>query len=292
MSGDRSPGNPDDTLLGTITTRLPALRKSEAKVAALVLSDPVGALDYNMAGMADAAGVSEPTVMRFCSAIGFTGFRQFKIALAQTIALGLPITHSAILFDDSTSDLTEKIFDHTISSLDRARKTLDITSVEAAVQLLSEASDAVFVGFGASGIIAQDAQQKFPLFGIPCQAPVDFHQQFIAASMSTPRTVTVAISHTAQTHETVRIAQAAREAGGQVIAITGDEGPLSTIANVEIRLSTFEDTDLLTPTVSRIAGLVIVDILATAVAIRSPSAQIDRIRAMKDALARMRSDAG
>jgi RpiR family carbohydrate utilization transcriptional regulator len=283
-------GTPADTLLGTIAARLPTLRRSEEKVASLVLRDPVAALDYNMAGLADAAEVSEPTVMRFCTAIGFDGFRSFKIALAQTIALGLPITHSGITPDDSPAELSEKIFDHTISSLDRARRSLDPAAVGAAVDLLAHATDAIFVGFGASGIIAQDAQQKFPLFGIPCQAPADFHQQFIAASMSSPRTVTVAISHTGQTHETIRIASAARAAGGKVIAITGDDGPLSAHADVDIRLSTFEDTDLLTPTVSRLAGLVIIDILATAVALRSPQERLDRVSEMKDALARMRSD--
>jgi RpiR family carbohydrate utilization transcriptional regulator len=279
-----------DTLLGTIAARLPALRRSEEKVASLILRDPVAALDHNMAGLADAAGVSEPTVMRFCSAIGFDGFRTFKIALAQTIALGLPITHSAIRPDDSPAELCDKIFDHTISSLDRARRTLDPGAVGAAVDLLAQATDVLFVGFGASGIIAEDAQQKFPLFGIPCQAPADFHQQFIAASMSTARTVTVAISHTGRTHETIRVALAAREAGGRVITITGDEGPLSAHADVDIRLSTFEDTDLLTPMVSRLAGLVVIDVLATAVALRSPQEHLDRISRMKDALARMRSE--
>jgi DNA-binding MurR/RpiR family transcriptional regulator len=283
-------GVADDTLLATIAARLPALRKSEEKVAALVLHDPVAALDYNMAGLADAAEVSEPTVMRFCSAIGFDGFRSFKLALAQTLALGLPITHSGIRPDDSPALLTEKIFDHTISSLDRARRTLDPAAIGGAVDLLAQASDAIFIGFGASGIIAQDAQQKFPLFGIPCQAPADFHQQFIAASMSTTRTVTVAISHTGRTHETVRIAEAARAAGGTVIAITGDDGPLSAYAHVDIRLSTFEDTDLLTPMVSRLAALVVIDVLATAVALRSPQEHLDRITGMKDALARMRSE--
>lgn len=287
----QAPGGPaGDTLLGTVAARLPALRPSEAKVAALVLRDPVAALDYNMAGLADAAEVSEPTVMRFCSAVGFDGFRSFKLALAQTIALGLPITHSGIKQDDSPAALSEKIFDHTISSLDRARRSLDPAAIGAAIDLLAEATDAIFVGFGASGIIAQDAQQKFPLFGIPCQAPADFHQQFIAASMSTPRTVTVAISHTGHTRETIRIAQAAQAAGGKVITITGDEGPLSAFADVDIRLSTFEDTDLLTPTVSRLAGLVVVDILATAVALRSPQGHLDRVIGMKDALARMRSE--
>ncbi len=276
------------TVLETIAARRDELRTSEKAVADLILADPVRAMDFNMAGLADAAGVSEPTVMRFCSAIGFDGFRSFKITLAQTIALGLPVTLSAIHQDDSTDDLTEKIFSHTISSLDRARRNLDPASITTAVDLLAGASDILFVGAGASGIVAQDAQQKFPLFGVPCQAPTDYHQQFIAATMSGDSTVTVAISNTGRTQTTIRVAEAAKQAGGSVISITGDVGPLSDLADLDIRASTFEDTDYYTPTVSRLAGLVIVDILATGVAMRRGGDGLERIRVMKERLAQMR----
>jgi RpiR family carbohydrate utilization transcriptional regulator len=276
------------TVLETIAARRDELRASEKAVADLILADPVRAMDFNMAGLADAAGVSEPTVMRFCSAIGFDGFRSFKITLAQTIALGLPVTLSAIHQDDSTDDLTEKIFSHTISSLDRARRNLDPASITTAVDLLAGASDILFVGAGASGIVAQDAQQKFPLFGVPCQAPTDYHQQFIAATMSGDSTVTVAISNTGRTQTTIRVTEAAKQAGGSVISITGDVGPLSDLADLDIRASTFEDTDYYTPTVSRLAGLVIVDILATGVAMRRGGDGLERIRVMKERLAQMR----
>jgi RpiR family carbohydrate utilization transcriptional regulator len=279
------------TLLEAISARLDTLRASERKVAEVILAGPAEAIDFNMAGLAEAAGVSEPTVMRFCAAIGFEGFRAFKLALAQAIAIGIPVTYSAIGAADDPGDIVDKVFTHTISSLDRARRHLDLDALRAATRLIVHASSLLFVGFGASGIIAQDAQQKFPLFGVPCDAPADYHQQFIAASMSTPSTVTVAISNTAQTHETVRVAQAARDAGGRVIAITGDEGPLSRLADVELRLATFEDTDFYTPTVSRLAGLVVVDVLATSVLLARPPEHIDRIRAMKTALARMRTEA-
>jgi RpiR family carbohydrate utilization transcriptional regulator len=281
---------PHGTLLETIAGRLGQLRQSEKKVADVILANPIAAMEFNMAGLADEAGVSEPTVMRFCAAIGFDGFRSFKIALAQAIALGLPVTHSAIGRDDTTADVAEKVFNHTISSLDRARRHLDVVAVERAIELLTHAGRLLFIGFGASGIIAQDAQQKFPIFGVPCDAPVDYHQQFIAASMSSPDTVVVAISHTARTHETLRVAEAARDVGASVVAITGDEGPLSYIADVEVRLSTFEDTDFYTPTVSRLAGLVVIDILATGVSLRKPSRDLARIGIMKESLARMRSE--
>jgi len=278
-----------DTLLERITRQLPLLRRSEQRVATIVLDNPVGVVHFTMAGLAEAAEVSEPTVMRFCASVGCEGFQDFKIQLAQTLALGLPVTHSSIGPEDSSADLAEKIFDHTISSLDRARRTLAASAVDDAIALLLDASDILFVGFGASGIIAQDAQQKFPLFGVPCQAPEDFHQQFIAATMSGPRSVTVAISNTGHTEQTLIVAEAARRAGASVISITGRPSPLSEIATVPLIARTFEDTDVYTPSTSRLAGLVVIDILATGVALRRSPEHTDAIRRMKSELASMRS---
>jgi len=281
-----------DTLLERITRQLPLLRRSEQRVATIVLDNPVGVVHFTMAGLAEAAEVSEPTVMRFCASVGCEGFQDFKIQLAQTLALGLPVTHSSIGPEDSSADLAEKIFDHTISSLDRARRTLAASAVDDAIALLLDASDILFVGFGASGIIAQDAQQKFPLFGVPCQAPEDFHQQFIAATMSGPRSVTVAISNTGHTEQTLIVAEAARRAGASVISITGRPSPLSEIATVPLIARTFEDTDVYTPSTSRLAGLVVIDILATGVALRRSPEHTDAVRRMKSELAAMRSGGG
>lgn len=285
-----APGAEDstDTLLERITRQLPHLRRSEQRVAAIVLDNPVGAVHFTMAGLAEAAEVSEPTVMRFCASVGCEGFQDFKIQLAQTLALGLPVTHSSISAEDSAGDLSEKIFDHTISSLDRARRTLDADAVERAIAALLEASDILFVGFGASGIIAQDAQQKFPLFGVPCQAPEDFHQQFIAATMSGPRSVTVAISNTGHTEQTLIVAEAAKKAGATVISLTGRTSPLSELADIALVARTFEDTDVYTPSTSRLAGLVVVDVLATGVALRRSPEHTAAIRRMKSELASMR----
>ena len=92
-----------DTLLERITRQVPLLRRSEQRVAAIVLDIPVAAAQLTMAGLAEAAEVSEPTVMRFCASIGCEGFQDFRIQLAQTLALGLPVTHSSITAEDSAA---------------------------------------------------------------------------------------------------------------------------------------------------------------------------------------------
>jgi RpiR family carbohydrate utilization transcriptional regulator len=279
----------DEPLLQRLALQMGSLRQSERKVAEIVQVDPELFLHSTMAAVADAAGVSEPTVMRFCSTLGFDGFQSFKIHLAQALALGIPASHSAINDDDSVPELATKIFDHSITSLDRARRHLSTATVEAAVSALLRASEIVFIGFGASGIIAQDAAQKSSLFGVPCTAPADAHQQFMAASSSSPSTVLVAISNTGRTQSVIQVAAQARRNGATVISLTGGDSPLQDESDIAIVVKTFEDTDIYTPTVSRLAGLVVVDILATSVATHRGGDHLDRIRQMKEGLASFRA---
>lgn len=281
----------DESVLELITGRQDRMRPSERKVAAAVLADPGAVVHLSMAGLADAAGVSEPTVMRFCTGLGFSGFQAFRLGLAQSLAVGIPVTHSAIEPDDPVESMAGKIFDHTLSSLDRTRRSLDTAAVAAAVETLVRATSVHFVGLGASGIIAQDALQHAVLFGVPCTAPVDLHQQYMAASMCGPGEVVVAISNTGRTTSVLEVTERAKRAGAAVIAVTGGPGPLADLADVAIVLRTFEDTDIYTPTVSRLAGLVLVDVLATAVAVRRGPAHLERLREMKEQLSAFRGSA-
>lgn len=250
--------------------------------------DPSFVVGATMAGVAEAAGVSEPTVMRFATALGFSGFQPFKMALAQTVALGIPATLSGIRRDDDVQAVTTKVFDHTISSLDRARRSLDPAQVERAVDALVSARSVDFAGLGASALIALDAEQKAPLFGVPVSAPTDPHQQFMAAAVAGPGTVTVAVSNLGATYSVIEVARTARANGALVIGVSGDRTPLLEHVDVPLVVRTIEDTDVFTPSVSRLAGLVVVDVLATAVALRRGTDHLDRLARMKEGLTRFR----
>src|SRR5688572_13348491 len=109
-------------VIEVIQELLPKLRKSEQKVAQVVLTDPDAAVNATVASMAALAGVSEPTVMRFCEGIGCDGFQGFKLDLARGIAFGMHTPHSVIAPSDGPAEVTDKIFQYTLASLDRARR--------------------------------------------------------------------------------------------------------------------------------------------------------------------------
>lgn len=269
----------------------PELRKSDRKVADALLENPHRILNSTVLETAEIAAVSQPTVIRFCSAIGCDGFQNFKIRLAQSLALGTPATQSAISDEDSPAEIAVKIFDYTLTSLDWARHKLDIEQINTAVDVILEARSMEIFGFGASAIVAQDLQQKFPLLGIPCHASTDSHQQLMAASMMRRGDVAVAISNTGTTLSIIELARLAREQGAKVISITGEmHTALVDYSDVVINVETLENTELFTPTTSRIAALVTVDILSTLVARRLGRAHNQRLIRMKRYLSQMRKN--
>ncbi|MDR6631601.1 RpiR family carbohydrate utilization transcriptional regulator [Phyllobacterium sp. 1468] len=264
------------------------LRKSDRKVADVVLKDPQRILNATVGETATLAEVSQPTVLRFAMAIGCKGFQDFKIRLAQSLAFGTPATHSVLLDTDDPETVAEKIFEYTMTSLDWARSHLDRTALRKAIDILAQARTIEFFGFGASGIVARDAQQKFPLFGVPCGAQLDSHQQIMIASMMKQGDVAFVISNTGTTRSIIEIARIARANGAAVICLTGSESPLTSYCDVALIVETLENTNMYTPTISRIAALVVIDVLSTSVAMRRPIEDQARIHNMKRQLSDMR----
>ncbi|MCX8503728.1 MAG: MurR/RpiR family transcriptional regulator [Beijerinckiaceae bacterium] len=278
-----------ENIIEVVRTARPDLRKSDRKVADLVLSDPHRLLGLTVAETAHLAEVSQPTVIRFCVATGCLGFQDFKLRLAHSLALGTPATHSVLLKTDKPTAIVDKVFDYTISSLDWARQHLDRSAIAAAIDILEAAQRIEFFGFGASGIVAADAQQKFPLFGVPCGAQSDSHQQIMVASMMGPGDVAVMISNTGNTRSIIQSARTARENGAKTICITGSNTALAKACDVVLIVETLDNTDLYTPTISRIAALVIIDILSTAVAFRRGENHLSRFTTMKTRLQDLRT---
>lgn len=280
--------NTSRNIIEVIRTMRSDLRKSDRKVADVVLEDPRRIMNATVGETATLAEVSQPTVLRFATAIGCNGFQDFKIRLAQSLALGTPATHSVLRDTDEPEIIAEKIFDYTMTSLDWARSKLDRAALHKAINVLAAARSIIFFGFGASGIVARDAQQKFPLFGIPCSAELDSHQQLMAAAMMQPGDVAFVISNTGTTRSIIEIARIARDNGATVICLTGSDSPLTQYSDIALIVETLENTNTYTPTISRIAALVVIDILSTSVAVRRPEADRTRINQMKRQLSDMR----
>src|SRR5207302_8514127 len=104
-------GAPRSALLARLAATLPELRKSERTVAERVLERPNEVLHLSMAEMAKRVGASQPTIARFAAAMGFSGYKEFKLRLAQSLASGVPFVHQDVRPDDTVELVTSKVFD-------------------------------------------------------------------------------------------------------------------------------------------------------------------------------------
>ncbi|MFL2849584.1 MAG: SIS domain-containing protein [Pseudohongiellaceae bacterium] len=253
-------------LIRRMADNLQSLRKSEAKVATYVLAHANDVIKMRIVDLAAQSEVSEPTVIRFCRALGFDGFQSFKLQLAQQLGLGSVYTQFAVDDNDTVADLGNKVFDTTIGSLLTVRDELNPEVLEQAINTISNARRVEFYGFGASGSVAADAQHKFFRLQLSTAAYTDPHIQHMSAISLSTEDVVVAISQSGETQALLQSVTLAREAGAKVIGVAPQKTSLSHQCSIPIYVNMEEDLQSFTPVSSRIAHLVVIDVLATGVA--------------------------
>jgi RpiR family carbohydrate utilization transcriptional regulator len=243
----------------------PDLRKSERKVADYILAQPDKVIHLRIVDLAQQAGVSEPTVVRFCRAIGCDGFQGFKLLLAQHIAHSPSYEEFSLNEHDSAREYTIKVFDSAMDTLKKVRDSLDTRSIEAAVDVLQKARRVEFYGFGASSPVATDAQHKFFRLQIPSAAYSDPHIQAMSAMSLQAGDVVVAISQSGRTQALIDAMILVKEAGATLIGLAPSNTPVALHCDIALPIDVKEDIENYTPLPSRMAHMAVMDILAVGV---------------------------
>ncbi len=259
-------------MLERIKASLPSLAPAEQRVGKLCLADPRAFAKLPVTELADRAHVSKPTVVRFCRSVGYDGLSDFKLKLAGTVNEGVPFIHRSVDVDDKTSDVMVKVIDNTVAAFLKYRNEASTIAVEKAVLALAnayqEGKRIQFFGVGNSGIVAQDAQHKFFRLGVNSNAYSDGHMQVMSASILGPGDCVVIISNSGRTRDLMDACDIARKNGATTIVITASASPLASAGHIHLSADHPEGFDKYSPMVSRLLHLMIIDILATCVALR------------------------
>lgn len=277
-------------LIKAISESLGSLRKSERKVADFVLADPAVILNMRIIDLANQSQVSEPTVLRFCRALGYDGFQSFKLQLARYLGSSGIYSQFSVSDADSITDVSKKVFDSTIGSLIAVREELDIPALESAIEALATAERVEFYGFGASGSVAIDAQHKFFRLQVSAAAYTDPHIQHMSAISLKPGDVVVAISQSGRSTALIQSLKLAREAGATVIGLVPDKTPVADLCAIPIHINVEENQHVFSPVSSRIAHLVVIDVLAMGVAQQRGSLLQDHLKRLNKSLKSLRSN--
>ena len=274
-------------MLSQIESILPELSKAEYKVATYILAHPQQTMNRHIGELSKEIGVSEPTIIRFCRTLGLDGYKSFKLSLAQT----LPPSGNQLLVDINQSDsplkIGHKIIDSAIASLQETRKHLDNPALGKAVDALLRATRIEFYGQGGSGIVANDAQQKFFRLGTPVVAYSDPYIHCVSATLLTSDCVVVAVSHSGSSKDLLHSVELAKANGATIIAITAGQSVLASIADIVLPIDVQEDSTHYAPIKSRMSQLVLLDTLAIAIAVAREDEQAltEKLSRANDALA-------
>ena len=275
-------------MLDRIKASLPSLAPAEQRVGKLVLQDPRAFANLPVTQLAVRAHVSKPTVVRFCRSVGYDGLSDFKLKLAGSVSEGVPFIHRSVDADDKTTDVMVKVIDNTVAAFLKYRNDASASALDQAVQALAQTHSTgkriEFYGVGNSGIVAQDAQHKFFRLGMNTIAYSDGHMQVMSASMLGEGDCAVVISNSGKTRDLMDACDIAKKRGATTIVITASGSPLATAGQIHLTADHPESYDRYSPMVSRLMHLLIIDILATTVALRIGETLQPALREMKNNL--------
>jgi DNA-binding MurR/RpiR family transcriptional regulator len=262
------------TLLAHVRALTPTLARAEQRVAAAVARDPAGTAAQTISELAAHCRTSETTVIRFCRAIGFSGYPELRLALAAAAQAatpaGWPAVGSDIGPDDTSEEIIRKIVYADARAVEETAAQLDTAALAAVVDVVVRARHIDVYGVGASALVALDLQQKLHRVGHAVFAWQDPHIAVTSASLLRRGDVAIGISHSGATADTVESLAEAHRRRALTVAITNfPSSPICRVADHVLTTAARETTFRSGATASRIAALTVVDSLFVAVAQRN-----------------------
>lgn len=250
-----------------------SLSAAERRVGDAVAADPEALIRLPLRALAQAAGVSDATVVRFCKSLGYDGLRGLKRELvAKALSPPRP-AQDPLAPDDDLATIVDKVFQSNIAMLRDTLEVFDHSALAAAVEAILASSRIEFYAVGPSVGVALDAHYRLLRLGLPATAAVDVHLQATSAANLPPGAVAVAISHYGRAFETHSALRWAKQAGATCILLTSyRDTPLSRLADIELVVAAPEVAARPEGVATRIAHLAVIDTLSVAIALRRPQA--------------------
>ena len=176
------------------------LTKSGRTVADYLVQHAAEAQYLSISSLAKECCVAEATVFRFCRALGFEGYHEMRIALAQA---------------------------------NGTQNNLSPEAVDKASELMHKARQVYCLGQGGSMYIANDICARFACISTKFRTAGDSHMQLITASLMTPEDVVLFVSYSGATRDMLETLRAAKAAGAKIILLTHyEDSPGAKLADI------------------------------------------------------------
>ena len=251
--------------MGQVLSRIESLRsqlsKSEKKVAAIVLAQPNVIVQLSMAQIAEKAGVSEPTVLRFCRSLNLGGYQDLKMRLARELAQGANLYAHQVVSPEASFQMAPQLFDRVLSGLLRVRNALNVQQIQAVVDCLRKAERVFLVGLGEAAHLAQEGQMRWLQRGMNAVAVVDAQDQSRLSGWLKPGDAVLMLSTAKENTHLVRCLQAWQQQGVSLAAIGVDGSDLAECCPIYLKFVLEAGEGALFPSFSRLVLAILLDLV-------------------------------
>lgn len=237
-------------------------------MADVVMKEPEAAVFYTITDLSEKANVGETSVIRFCRKLGFKGYQEFKLSVAQNLSTPSQNIYGDIQDSDDLTVIVQKISAMNRQNIENTTTLLDDESLRKAIALLREAPKIYFFGVGSSGVTALDARIRFMRIGYDCEAENDSHIIAMKAALMRKGDVVVGISTSGSTKDLVDAVEIAKRRGARIVCLTSHaKSPITQFADV-VLLTASKETPLQGGSFSsKLAQIHALDILSTTLAL-------------------------
>jgi DNA-binding MurR/RpiR family transcriptional regulator len=260
----------NDNILIKIREMKDSLTPVERMVAEYILANTEDVPHLSIKNLAQASKTSDASVLRFCKTMGYSGYRSFIVSISASLGSRdeeQKDQYTDIQPGDDLPIIIANIARNNIKSIEDTLSVIDRGEVAKAVKALRASDRIVFFGVGASGLVCQDAEQKFSRINMMCHTYTDGHGMLTAATLLNKGDVAIFVSNSGSTVEILDTLEITKKSRARVIAITKyNKSELADQADIVLSISTPELTIRSGAMGSRIAMLTIVDMLFAGVA--------------------------
>lgn len=197
--------------------------KTEKKIADFITRNTNSALFMSITDLAEACGVADASVHRFCRTMGVKGYQEFKMKLSLSISPENSQDNSkegSKVKQDSLEAALEDILQNHINALRETKLLMKKEELEHTLDLMENAKNIYFFGIGDSLLTAREARNKFLRIVKKVNCIDDPHMQAMTASMLGKDDLLIIISYSGATKDNVYVAKIAKKSGAKVVGIT------------------------------------------------------------------------
>lgn len=217
-----------------VRSNYPTYSRTFRIIADFILQQPEDLLGGNIHQMALQLHVAESSIVRFSKMLGFSGFRELKLMLAK-YSSQQPSTIFENFNNDDPEVITRSIFALSIETLQTAVEQLNFQAISDAAALINQSTHIIICGVGSSASIADNFAVHLMRIGMPAVSITDSELLQVAARLSTPDTLLIALSKSGRSTPLVQAFGLAKEQGAKTVCMTGyEQTPLGAHCDVNI----------------------------------------------------------